>query len=232
MLEPVVLQGLSACSFEPAVADLGDFIIRNPFLFRPAADLLLVFRHPNIHWEWVLRLLRWYTVDPTTAAIFCRLLKDFYSCSQKRLNDRRGDILEYILWRCTPRNRTAVVHDKRHRCYLEDTRGNRIGQTRHDLDIGILGAVFFEGYECKANVSNFLRPPTQQATSIKCTHRRKLGYLCRIKWKLLRLGIEAQVYLAGFNSSMTHELQVLAMNRLGAIDVLDATQIAQMLGCP
>lgn len=231
MAQPVVLKGDRRCSPEPAVSELGNLIIQHPALFRAVADLLLLFKHPGIPLEQTMALLSWYAIDHSMANDLCRLVAGFYSCDQARLDDRRGKLLEYVLWHCTPRHRAAVVEDKRHRCCLEDAHGTRIGQTNHDFDIGVLGAGFFEGYECKADVSNFLKPPSPQAVSIQCAHRRKLGYMCRTKWHLSRLGIMAHAYLAGFNASMTHEVQVLALNRFGGIDVLDATQIAEMLSC-
>jgi len=226
---PVVLEGIKQCSFEAPVEALAAFALRNPDLFGLVADVMLAAHHPDDFdddlWE---RLVVIHPLEPSKACDLRALLADFYSCNTtKTLNNRRGKLLERVLWECTPRDATYGVIDKRRKCQLKDGSGNVLGCSGHNLDIALMGIQAFEGYECKARVDNFLGGRNQDKP--KSEHLAKLVYMCRVKSDLVGLSFDAHVFLAGYDKSMNHAHSVLARHQLAEIELLSSRDIRNMI---
>jgi len=226
---PVVLEGIKQCLFEPPVEALAGFALRNPDLFGLVADVMLAAYHPGDFdddlWE---RFVLIYSLEPSRACALRALLVDFYACNKtKTLNDRRGKLLERVLWECTPRNATHNVMDRRRKCRLKDGSGNVLGCSGHDFDIAFLGVQAFEGYECKARVGNFLGGRTQDKPKSK--HLAKLAYMCRVKSDLIGLGFNAHVFLAGYDKNMSHAHGILVRYQFAEIELLSSRDIRDMI---
>lgn len=132
------------------------------------------------------------------------LLESLYGLASRRL-EPRGRFLEFLVYKAGPirkSSRRTVCLRRENQCSLwertDDGRLQSLVQSQRTFDVAFLGSRWFEGYECKAKVRNFVPfglPPERWNRDAA----RKLEFMRETHRQATKRGLESTVYLAGLD---------------------------------
>lgn len=157
------------CLKDSIVSEIGDFILENKVFFNIFCDVIVRCSKVSDYNESFIDalFLIYYPIDlnSSLALEFKDKLNNFFNTTDDILDKRRGDVVEYILEKITPKKRTNSPFIKEIECYIY-YKGKKLGHSNHDIDLGIYcdKDKFIELYECKVKLENFLydRPPLRK----------------------------------------------------------------------
>ena len=166
---------------EKIVEKLGDFILLNKNFFDIFCETLVICNKADYYGKNMLDPL--FLINPSIdrmseeANTFVEMLASFFDTTDKILDKRRGDIVEYLLENIAPQSDIDGDFIKGTEFYIYYN-GLKLGTSNHDIDLGIYSSSdnLIELYECKVRLKSFLydKPPLNKEG------RRKLGYLKRV----------------------------------------------------
>ncbi|SHH44267.1 hypothetical protein SAMN02745135_00821 [Caloranaerobacter azorensis DSM 13643] len=218
----------SSSSKDDIVKEIGDFILKNKVFFDIFCDIMVrCSKLSDYNKSFIDTLfLIYYPIDLSSSLVleFKSKLDEFFNTTDNMLNKRRGDVVEYILEKITPRKRTSSPFIKETEFYIY-YKGYRLGTSNHDIDLGIYcdKDKFVELYECKVKLENFLydRPP------LKRKSRRKLGYLKEVYRRIQ--DIDKDIYLVCLEENLELYRDTLDKYGYAMISILSRNDIENLV---
>lgn len=156
---------------------------------------------------------------------FIKLLKDFYSGDDDKVNERRGRLLEMLWDRIGVFNKNYKDCKKVTEAQVYD-KGNKISEK--DLDIVYFNEnkdqiekEFIELHECKSSAKNTLRTP------LRDSHRLKLELMKETKSIADEEKIICDAYIITFEFNTRNARRNLDRNQFNTIKIITGSDIAQ-----
>lgn len=163
------------------------------------------------------------------------LLESVYALSSRHV-DPRTLVLEYIVYKAGPLGATMNQLDGLQRecqcsvyyyCGDENPPQCLVGSNA-SFDVAFLSDCFFEGYECKVKLSNWLHWKAKKSMWKKGVIR-KLDFMTEICVRAGEEDVEATVYLAGLERSIEPYVRALRQNGYSSIAVLGANELEGLI---
>lgn len=163
------------------------------------------------------------------------LLESVYAIPSTHI-DPRTLVLEYIVYEAGPLGATMKQLDDLQRecqcsvycCCGEENSPECLAGSNASFDVAFLSDCFFEGYECKVKLSNWLHWKAKKSMWKKGVIR-KLDFMTEICVRTAAEDVESTVYLAGLERLIEPYVTALRHNGYSSITVLGANELEGLI---